>query len=182
MKMKTKHGKHIDNALARDMESWFINKRKIVFRGDKVFYVIPFNDDLEYLVNDLEIQFPSCDTPEIMKAISYLEEHDRIELVIGDDTLVIEIIVNSSETLPIPFEDKVLVSNKVRRYFDLFKLDDKKNERVKIGHGWSYDEGNCQVCMHEYNNSTWQYANMSDVLKLKGVDTFQWRKKYELQK
>ena len=182
MKMKPKHGKPINDTLARKIEDWFINKRKIVFRGDKVYYVIEFNGQWDSLIYDLDAEFHGYYTSEIVDAVSYLEETNRIDLVIVDDTLVKEIIVHSSTTLPIPFQKKGLVAKKVRRYFDLFKLDDKKNERVKIGYGWAYDEGNCQVCMHEYDNCTWQYANMSDVLKLKGVDTFQWRKKYELQK
>lgn len=48
------------------------------------------------------------------------------------------------------------------------------NEKgIQIGRGTYYSEGNVQVYMSKHKEAAWQ-MRLSDVLHLKGVETFRW--------
>lgn len=90
---------------------------------------------------------------------------------------------------------------KKRRYFDLYTQNPKTKNEVWMGKGWVYEEGNCQVVICGALSSTidgsadeethkkseadyskyhgpWQFSNLADVLRIKGVHSFEWNGDY----
>ena len=73
------------------------------------------------------------------------------------------------------------MKSKRRRYFDLYTINQETGQQVWMGMGWQYDEGNCQVKLTGYGTKEfnyqgpWQFSNLSEVLRIKGVKIFEWR-------